>query len=126
MPFLTTAKPAASKPSPHAYRAFLEEIRRGGNYFPKPRALVRAIGSRASDVLMHLVNVGQASADSEGWILATPKFLLDGLGLTQEQQDAALSKLENLGAVGIAFAGTTRQRVRVNLERARELAAGKL
>jgi hypothetical protein len=126
MPFMNAANPAARKSLPHAYRTFLDSIRRAGNWFPKPRALVRAIGSRHSDLLMHLINVGQAKPDEAGWILATPRFIEDGLGITPDKQEPLLTRLEEKGIIELNAAGTPRQRIRVDLDRVRELTGGKL
>jgi hypothetical protein len=97
-----------------------------GNHFPYSRPVAAALGAVPTVLLLHLANVGQAKADAEGFVWASPRFVTEGTGLDYEQQRVAFAILEHLGAITVEFRrdhDDRRRYVRVNLRAARRLAS---
>lgn len=86
---------------PDAYRDFLHRTAKRGSWFVKPRASIRLLGSAKSDMVLYLANLGQASADSQGWFLCVPRFVFKGLGMSAARQDRLLAQLEKLRLVEV-------------------------
>jgi hypothetical protein len=106
-----------------AYRTFVDEVRRGGNFHIVPRRLACALGIISANLLMHLCCVAQSNATSGGWVLATPAFIENGLGLSAERQTRVLARLEERGLVEISQRGERRY-IRIDLARVRRLLGG--
>jgi hypothetical protein len=93
---LVRSKRRLAPPTPrdHNYRAYLSGVVRAGNYFPMPRAhLKAALTIEEAALVFHLLNVGQNRSDSDGWIKATDNFLREGLGIDSAAQERILERL---------------------------------
>jgi len=98
---------AGHKPS-HDYKAYLAKRTRQGHYFPKFLDYCKAFSPSQSDLLLHLINFGKVRADQNGWIMATPQFLQNGLGLSTEEQAEVIARLEERGVLDVQVRPTGR------------------
>jgi hypothetical protein len=90
-------------PTRQDYRGFLTTLTRRGDYVALPRWLAQRLGLDAAAVLVNLLNVGQLRADSEGFVMMTPKFNCNGLGLDEDREAEAMTKLAQLRIVHIEY-----------------------
>jgi hypothetical protein len=73
-----------------------------------PRSLCKSLGIGPANLLIYLLNVGQGNSDDAGWIQATERFVLDGIGMSPERQERLLGRLEKAGFLEVGFAARTR------------------
>jgi hypothetical protein len=108
----------------HDYEAYLDAVRRRGNWCVLPLAWCRIFGTDVSALLSHLMSVGKARADGEGWVPVTPAFLKSGLGISYREQDTYLARLCGEGLIEVdqrAFKGFAVRHIRVNTHRLEQL-----
>ena len=118
--------PAQRRPAgPEDYRNAFDRLRRAGGWTPLPWAWCKAMGLRAAAVVAHILNVGQKSADRDGWVMFTERYLQDGIGISPAAQEKAIDRLAGLGVVDVQHRGRNRVRhVRLDLEALRRAVAG--
>jgi hypothetical protein len=97
-----------------AYSDLLYDIRRRGHYLPLQRPLCRAVGVRAAVLVTHLLAAGSLSCSPGGWVLATERYLSDGLGLSAAVQERVLASLQDQGLAEVEERGRRRY-VRVDV-----------
>jgi hypothetical protein len=76
---------------------------KAGGWHPKFRDYARLFGCRASDLILHTLSVAKTKADRDGWVLCTPRFVFDGLGIDPDAQQRILDKLKAIRVVEIEY-----------------------
>jgi hypothetical protein len=79
----------------------------------------------AAAVALQIANVGQNRCDDQGFVMATGKFLMDGIGLDADGQKRAFAVLQRHGIAEVEYRGEPRRRrwVRLDLDRLAALRA---
>lgn len=106
-----------------AYRKFLNRRVRAGHYFPCFRDFFGPFSTQTAVLLLHLVNVGQARADDDGFVQATPNFVESGTAIPPDAQDRILAQLAEQGVVEVELRGKMRF-VRIDLARVEKIIKG--
>jgi hypothetical protein len=105
---------------PAAYRAARDATCRAGHYLPVPQTWINRLGVRAALLLSRVLTTGQVHADEDGWVWLTPAYVEASLGFGAALQGTLLDILGDAGLVEVD-GDDGQRRVRVNLERVREL-----
>jgi hypothetical protein len=66
------------------------------------------------------LSVGKVKADSEGWVLATPRYNSYGIGLSADQERDAVARLRDRGLIDVKGREAGRY-LRVNLDALTEI-----
>lgn len=104
------------------YGAYLKRRMQAGSWSPHFRDFLLVMTHREAAVVEHLLCLGRARADEDGWVLATADFLETGLQLDTESQEKIFRSLKSKGVVEVEHHGRTRY-VRVSTRRIEKLIA---
>jgi hypothetical protein len=104
------------------YSGCMDLVMRAGNWIPVPRHLSKALSPAAAILVMHILSTGKVRASGSGWVPATAAYIDIGIGLSSDQQDRILARLEARGIVEVVTRGTPRIRqIRVDTARLRTI-----
>lgn len=114
--------PPTSPRASYAYKAHAAARLRAGGWIAVPRDLLVALGTRAGVLVAHLISLGQLRADPDGWIMATPRFVEDGVGIPAEAQERILDRLVEDGIAEVTYRHRCRSRyIRVDVARIEQI-----
>ncbi len=102
------------------YGRYLDDRARKGGFYHVFRDYIRAMTLEEANLVLHIANVGRAKSDAEGFVLCTPRFQADGLGLSRPDQDRILGSLSERGIIEVQVQDGRRY-VRIDLDRIEEL-----
>lgn len=98
--YLDDSQPVRA-PAREDYSSYLSRKVREGSWFPKFRDFLRVMTNSESDLVLHLLNTAKVRADSAGWILATPRFVLAGLRMSPDRQQKCIDALTSRGFIEV-------------------------
>ncbi len=120
----TTSPPAGARRQPASwdYDCFVARIVHGRGWFPVPKKLLKHLSWPATALLMATVENGR-NADDAGWVLASTRYSVDNLGLSEDEDREAVEELQRQRLVDVETR-TGRRFLRVNLPRLSALLEG--
>jgi hypothetical protein len=100
----------------------MTSVTRSGSWFPVPRRYLLVFKHRTANFILSTLNMAQTKFTEDGFVMLTPKFVEDGIGLSRATQEVVLRDLERLGIVEVRLMGFPKTRhVRLHLDRLEEV-----